>query len=73
MGASETEMDHPRREPTEKICERCGVDFSCGALKGPCWCEAVKLGAERLADLRIQYRDCLCPRCLSGGKAVFAS
>ena len=49
---------------TEKICEACKKDFTCGADAGPCWCEGVSLSAATLAGLRERYTNCLCPKCL---------
>ncbi len=47
----------------EKRCSKCGLAFDCGGLFG-CWCRSVKLDAARLAALKAQYADCLCPVCL---------
>ena len=45
-------------------CEACGNDFVCGvSLKG-CWCSEVKLDDEARAEMRSQYKDCLCRTCL---------
>jgi hypothetical protein len=57
-------MDHSGRKPSAKTCEKCGSMFACGASESSCWCDAVKLSAEALAQLRATYRDCLCPECL---------
>lgn len=48
-------------------CPRCGGPFACGVgadRATPCWCAAVDLGKERLAELRARYPDCLCAACL---------
>ena len=51
---------------TEKsICERCGEAFSCGARVGECWCFAVEVKAETLAELREDFKNCLCENCLN--------
>lgn len=50
--------------PERMICESCGGDFLCGAKIGECWCSAVKLEAETLAELRDDYKNCLCSSCL---------
>jgi len=50
--------------PKQKICEKCGAKFDCYAPWGPCWCDDVKLKPGALANLRAQYKDCLCPNCL---------
>lgn len=47
------------------ICESCGKEFSCGAKVGECWCFAVDLQAETLAELREEFTNCLCQNCLS--------
>jgi hypothetical protein len=49
-----------------KTCESCGVDFSCGANAGKCWCFAVDLSEEILANLRKDFKSCLCEDCLKG-------
>ncbi len=46
------------------ICESCGEEFSCGANVGKCWCFAVEVKAETLAELRRDYKNCLCQKCL---------
>ncbi len=46
------------------ICESCGVEFSCGANVGECWCFAVEVKSEALADLRERFKSCLCENCL---------
>ena len=56
-------------EDTEKIsdkiiCESCGKDFACGANVGKCWCFNVELKAETLAELREDFKNCLCEDCL---------
>ena len=49
-------------------CPRCGGAFACGVdadRATPCFCVSVALGAERLAELRAKWSDCLCERCLA--------
>jgi len=46
------------------ICECCGGEFSCGANVGKCWCFAVELKADSLAELRENFKSCLCENCL---------
>ena len=49
-------------------CPRCGGPFACGAgadRSTPCFCVSVALGAERLAELRAKWSDCLCADCLA--------
>jgi hypothetical protein len=55
--------------PKVKVCEACGTGFDCFTPRGPCWCEDVKLSSETLAELRAQYRECLCPACLKDAAA----
>ena len=49
-------------------CPRCGGPFACGVgadRATPCFCVAYALGAERLAELRAKWSDCLCADCLA--------
>ena len=49
-------------------CPRCGDAFACGAgadRATPCFCVSFALGAERLAELRAKWSDCLCADCLA--------
>jgi hypothetical protein len=49
-------------------CPRCGGAFACGvaaARATPCFCVSFELGAERLAELRARWSDCLCAACLA--------
>ena len=49
-------------------CPRCGGPFACGAgadRAAPCFCVAIALSAERLAELRAKWSDCLCADCLA--------
>lgn len=46
------------------ICESCGEEFSCGANIRKCWCFEVELKTETLADLREDFKNCLCEDCL---------
>jgi len=50
-----------RRELT---CECCGERFACGASLRGCWCAEIKLSDAARAQLRQQYRDCLCRKCM---------
>jgi hypothetical protein len=50
--------------PDKLICESCGIEFSCGANAGKCWCFDVELKPEILVDLRVNFKDCLCQECL---------
>ena len=49
-------------------CPRCGGPFACGVgadRATPCFCVSYALGAERLAELRARWSDCLCADCLA--------
>lgn len=58
------EMNITESVTEKKICESCGVEFSCGANIGECWCFAVDVKAETLAELRKNFESCLCENCL---------
>ena len=46
-------------------CPRCGGGFHCGANDpAPCACTGLKLDAALLAELRAQFKGCLCLDCL---------
>ena len=46
-------------------CPRCGGPFACGAAgPGPCACTGVTLSTALQAQLRSQYKGCLCLACL---------
>ncbi len=49
-------------------CPRCGGAFTCGVdadRATPCFCVSYALGAQRLAELRAKWSDCLCAGCLA--------
>ena len=49
-------------------CPRCGGPFACGMdadRATPCFCVGHALSAERLAELRAKWPDCLCAACLA--------
>ena len=49
-------------------CPRCGAPFACGVgadRATPCFCVSYPLGAQRLAELRAKWSDCLCAGCLA--------
>jgi hypothetical protein len=50
--------------PEKLVCESCGLEFSCGANIGKCWCFTVDVKAETLAELRENFKSCLCENCL---------
>jgi len=52
----------------ETTCPRCNGPFACGVgadRATPCFCVAYALRAERLAELRARWSDCLCADCLA--------
>ena len=51
--------------PAKTICQSCGGEFFCGANVGACWCFAVALKPEIVADWRGKFENCLCEICLS--------
>jgi len=61
-------MENTERVPEKSICESCGEAFSCGANVGKCWCFAVEVKAETLAELQEKFEGCLCESCLKGIK-----
>ncbi len=46
------------------ICQSCGKEFPCGVNEGSCWCFEVELKPETLAELRENFKSCLCRNCL---------
>src|SRR5260370_9187817 len=48
-----------------KICPLCGKPFGCAQGQPGCWCEAVVLRRETLAEIRAAADGCICPACLS--------
>jgi hypothetical protein len=58
-------------ERTEDLrCASCGEKFRCGAKTAECWCFAVEISRETLADLQKRFRHCLCPQCLNKSSAL---
>jgi iron complex transport system permease protein len=49
-----------------KTCPLCGKQFGCAEGRPGCWCEAVVLRRETLAEIRNAASGCICPECLSG-------
>lgn len=49
-----------------KTCPLCEEQFECAQGQPGCWCEAVDLERQTLADIRAVAYGCLCPTCLSG-------
>ncbi len=50
------------------ICESCGKEFSCGAKAEKCWCFAVEVKADSLAELRENFKNTLCEDGMKGIK-----
>ena len=59
----------PQQISESKVCESCGETFGCGANLPGCWCAEVKISAEAAAELKAEFADCLCPKCL-GARAA---
>ncbi|MBI5090830.1 MAG: cysteine-rich CWC family protein [Candidatus Hydrogenedentes bacterium] len=57
----------------QNTCPRCGAMFRCaaGAIE-TCQCHAVDLTAEQTQFIRAKHVDCLCARCLTELKTVWA-
>ena len=49
-----------------KTCPLCGKQFRCAQGQPGCWCEAITVRRETLAEIRASARGCICPACLSG-------
>jgi cobalamin transport system permease protein len=49
-----------------KTCPLCGEKFGCAQGQPGCWCEAVVLRRETLAEIRSATAGCICPTCLAG-------
>lgn len=50
--------------PEIKSCESCGKEFHCGASSEKCWCFEIDLSQDTLAELRENFKSCLCKSCL---------
>src|ERR1700736_4831686 len=59
-------LEVPDRVDKIKICSGCGRAFCCGQGSPGCWCEAMELRRETLAEIRVLADDCICPTCLAG-------
>jgi len=59
------------KEPV--ACEACGGEFTCGATLTGCWCSEVTLTDDARAQLRQQYKKCLCRACLERQAAASMS
>lgn len=56
--------DDPAAPRPSKRCPLCGRSFGCRQGEPGCWCEAVELDRDTLAQIRALADDCLCPSCL---------
>jgi hypothetical protein len=73
MNSSKSDLHAPPQPPKQKICQACGTQFPCASPSGPCWCEDVKVSTQTLAELRVQYDECLCPKCLTAAACAAKS
>ncbi len=57
---------------TQKVCQRCGAEFSCGTggRDGACWCmdQPIRLPLPKAGE-----GGCYCPRCLATLQQQYAS
>lgn len=61
-------------DPSYKGCERCGASFVCRPYDiSRCDCRAVALSPEEARFIAVQFRDCVCNRCLLELKAQYHS
>jgi hypothetical protein len=65
VNTSEPKAPSAGESTAQKICPVCGARFGCAAAQEVCWCAEVKLSSKATAELRAQFADCLCPRCLA--------
>lgn len=47
-----------------KKCSKCGDGFQCGCDASGCWCEGLTVEKTTLEQLKNQFDNCLCPKCL---------
>jgi ribosomal protein S14 len=52
------------KDKAASVCESCGAEFVCGATQKECWCMDIKLTDENRAELKSEFKDCLCRNCL---------
>ena len=48
----------------KKVCAACNEAFTCDA-ENDCWCEEKQIHRKEMMILIQEYKDCLCPSCLS--------
>jgi hypothetical protein len=49
-------------------CESCGKSFECGAKSGNCRCFSIAIEPQILAQLKEQFQNCLCQKCLPNSR-----
>lgn len=59
-------LTQPPSSGIVKTCPLCDEQFECAQGQPGCWCEAVVLGRQTLADIRAVAYGCVCHSCLSG-------
>jgi len=73
MNSPKPDSLHAAHSPKQKICQACGTQFPCASPSSPCWCDDVKVSRQTLAELRTQYDECLCPKCLTAAASAAKS
>ncbi|PCI97117.1 MAG: hypothetical protein COB15_08515 [Flavobacteriales bacterium] len=48
----------------QKKCSNCKEEFRCYNSGESCWCNNYKLSTEFLDNLKGNYTDCLCEKCI---------
>ena len=48
----------------EKKCSKCGASFTCCNETKGCWCENYSLDERVLKELKENFENCLCEKCL---------
>jgi len=69
-------MVEQREQPRvtrRRRCALCAARFECGDGEPGCWCDAITVSHEALAEIRSLGDDCLCPECRHGFAAADAS
>jgi hypothetical protein len=52
------------------MCEACGEPFACELSLSGCWCRTIALTDAARAQIRAQFKNCLCPACLKAYEAT---
>lgn len=61
----------PTPELEQLKCVACGEEFGCGANASAgdttlnCWCSAIEISEEALAEMQSRFQGCLCRNCLT--------